>query len=424
MSNYVVVNDGQDYGTESGRLAAVMQGEVGPPIIIDVRDLAGNDKDITNATGLEGRLQNVKTEVVIDITGTLAVSGGGISWTRAAEDIGTAGNYSAVFEFVLGGKQYKTFPASIAVIADPAANDVGGVALVKIPETDADYLEDLVDGTTAATDGQVWTADGAGGAAFEDAGGAVDSVFGRTGAVTAATSDYDAVQVDFTPAGTIAATNVQAAIEELDTEKSATGHTHSYQPLDAGLTDLAGLAVANGNIPVGDGTNWVAESGATLRNSIGAAAASDLTTHEGLTGAAHGGVLPTGGGTMAGTLAMADNLITRPKFTDYGETVNAIGSIGGGTQDINLELGNVVSGTVDTSTTTFTFSNPSASGTACSFTLFLTNGGSQTVNWPASVDWAGGAAPTLTAAGVDVLTFATLDGGSVWFGFAAGLDMS
>jgi hypothetical protein len=117
-------------------------------------------------------------------------------------------------------------------------------------------------------------------------------------------------------------------------------------------------------------------------------------------------------------------LVTRPKVKDYGETVNAIGSIGGGTQDIDLESGNVVTGTVDTSETTFTFSNPSASGTACSFTLILTNGGSQTVNWPAAVKWAGGAEPELTASGVDVLTFVTVDAGTTWYGFAAGLDMS
>lgn len=44
---------------------------------------------------------------------------------------------------------------------------------------------------------------------------AVDSVFGRTGAVGAATSDYDANQIDFTPDGDIAATDVQAAIVEV-----------------------------------------------------------------------------------------------------------------------------------------------------------------------------------------------------------------
>ena len=119
-----------------------------------------------------------------------------------------------------------------------------------------------------------------------------------------------------------------------------------------------------------------------------------------------------------------DKEIRKPVFKDYGEAVNAIGSVGGGTQDIDLELGNVVTATVDTSATTFTFSNPPASGTGGSFTLILTNGGSQTVNWPASVDWAGGTAPTLTAAGVDVLTFITTDGGTIWYGFAAGLAMS
>lgn len=107
----------------------------------------------------------------------------------------------------------------------------------------------------------------------------------------------------------------------------------------------------------------------------------------------------------------------------YGEEVNAIGATGGGTQDINLANGNVVTATVDTSANTFTFSNPPASGKCGSFTLILTNGGSQTVNWPAAVDWAGGTAPTLTTSGIDVLTFTTVDAGTIWYGFLAGADM-
>src|SRR5690606_35272312 len=51
-------------------------------------------------------------------------------------------------------------------------------------------------------------------------------------AVVAATSDYDAVQVDNTPAGNIAATDVQGAINELDSEKQAL------------LVNSAGLAAA------------------------------------------------------------------------------------------------------------------------------------------------------------------------------------
>jgi len=45
------------------------------------------------------------------------------------------------------------------------------------------------------------------------------------------------------------------------------------QPLDAQLTDVAGLAVTNGNFIVGDGSNFVAESGATALTSIGGAPA-------------------------------------------------------------------------------------------------------------------------------------------------------
>ena len=124
----------------------------------------------------------------------------------------------------------------------------------------------------------------------------------------------------------------------------------------------------------------------------------------------------------SGNTLLSDNELQRPVLKDYGEVVNAIGSIGGGTQDIDITSGNYVTGTVDTSTTTFTFSYPSATGTGCSFYLELTNGGSQTVNWPASVAWAGGTAPTLTASGVDLLAFTTRNGGTDWHGVAASLD--
>ena len=116
--------------------------------------------------------------------------------------------------------------------------------------------------------------------------------------------------------------------------------------------------------------------------------------------------------------------MARTNFKDTGTVTNAIGATGGGTQDIDLTLGNSVSATVDTSTNTFTFSNPTASGSMCGFVLTLTNGGSQTVNWPASVDWASATAPTLTAAGVDIITFFTLDGGTIWHGAIGSTDSS
>ena len=130
------------------------------------------------------------------------------------------------------------------------------------------------------------------------------------------------------------------------------------------------------------------------------------------------------GATLSGAVDGGAQVISNPVVKDYGETVNIIGATGGGTQDIDITAGNVVTATVDTSANTFTFSNPSVSGVSCSFTLILTNGGSQTVNWPATVDWAAATAPTLTAAGVDVLTFMTVDAGTIWYGFAGGLAMA
>lgn len=105
-------------------------------------------------------------------------------------------------------------------------------------------------------------------------------------------------------------------------------------------------------------------------------------------------------------------------------TVNVIGSIGGGTQDIDLNDGRTITATIDTATTTFTFSNFRSSGNADAFDLYITNGGSQTVNWPAAVVWEGGGAPSLTTSGVDHLVFTTTDGGTSVYGYVAGLDMS
>lgn len=117
---------------------------------------------------------------------------------------------------------------------------------------------------------------------------------------------------------------------------------------------------------------------------------------------------------------LSNLVLSNVTITDYGETINDIGSIGGGTQDIDLELGNVVKATVDTGATTFTISNPQASGTETSFTLKLRNGGSQTLTWPASVDWGDDGEPSWSASGLDVVVFHTDDAGTTWLGHLAG----
>ena len=90
--------------------------------------------------------------------------------------------------------------------------------------------------------------------------------------------------------------------------------------------------------------------------------------------------------------------------------------------DINLNNGNYFTRTIS-GTTTLTVSNVPAAGTAASFILDLTNGGSATINWWTGVKWAGGTAPTLTSAGRDVLGFFTHDGGTTWTGLVLGKDV-
>ncbi|MDP3955831.1 MAG: hypothetical protein Q8Q18_01125 [bacterium] len=116
---------------------------------------------------------------------------------------------------------------------------------------------------------------------------------------------------------------------------------------------------------------------------------------------------------------LGDARLEQATIKDYGKTINVHGDTGGADIDIDLETGNVHSATISTDAVTFTFSNPPASGTAGSFTLVLTNGGSQDIFWPAAVNWPSGTAPSLSATGVDMLTFITPDAGTTWYGAVA-----
>jgi hypothetical protein len=107
----------------------------------------------------------------------------------------------------------------------------------------------------------------------------------------------------------------------------------------------------------------------------------------------------------------------------YNESYAAVTSSSNATT-VDCEAGNTFMHTL-TENTTFTFSNPPASGTAYSMSIEIIQDASAsgyTVTWPTSVDWPAATAPTLTAtaSAVDVFVFTTRDGGTTWYGFTAG----
>ncbi len=95
----------------------------------------------------------------------------------------------------------------------------------------------------------------------------------------------------------------------------------------------------------------------------------------------------------------------------YKQVAEAVGAL-----DINLSTGNYFTKTIS-GNSTFTFSNPPASGTVGSFTLELTHT-SGTVTWPGSVKFPADTAPTLTTGKTHIFVFVTDDGGSRYRGAA------
>tara|TARA_R100000935_G_scaffold47277_2_gene71017 strand:+ start:5014 stop:6420 length:1407 start_codon:yes stop_codon:yes gene_type:complete len=139
--------------------------------------------------------------------------------------------------------------------------------------------------------------------------------------------------------------------------------------------------------------------------------------------------LPAGGNQeIVGTTAI--QTLASKQLKDYAETVYANGSKTAAF-DLDLDNGNVQSFTVGSGTFNVGITNSLASQSN-SMTIILTNGGAGTITFKAganggggaNVKYAGGTAPTLTSSGIDILTFTTFDGGTTYFGFAAGLAMA
>lgn len=114
--------------------------------------------------------------------------------------------------------------------------------------------------------------------------------------------------------------------------------------------------------------------------------------------------------TLDGAQTLTNKALTAPVLTGAKEVKGAMPA-----NNIDLATGNFFTKTIS-GATTLTVSNIPTAGTAASFILDLTNGGSASITWWSGVKWAAGTAPTLTVSGVDNLGFYTHDGGVTWRG--------
>ena len=228
---------------------------------------------------------NVDFEVGL---GTFTASGTTLARTTilASSNSGSAVNWSAGTRTI-----FCTLPAAKTVFLD--ASNVANISNLKLASgatvtaiLDEDGLSSD-SATSLATqqsikayvDAQVTAQDldfqgDTGGALSIDLDSEVLDIAGGTGIDTSGSSNTLTVAIDSTVAtlsGTQTLTNKSIDASQL------TG-TVANARLDAQLQDVAGLAVTNGNFIVGDGANFVAESGATARTSLGLGTAAVTNT--------------------------------------------------------------------------------------------------------------------------------------------------
>lgn len=128
--------------------------------------------------------------------------------------------------------------------------------------------------------------------------------------------------------------------------------------------------------------------------------------NQGLLDASAGGVVKSTGGSLEGLKAIGNS--------GSSLALTLISGIDGNLQSVT-----------NSASCTYTMPSGLTSGVSIAFTLIITNGGVFTATFT-GVKWAAATAPTLTSGSnkVDVFTFLTIDGGTTWYGFVGGQNMS
>ena len=267
--------------------------------------------------------------------------------------------------------QVKALGVTNAMLAGTIANaklanssiGFGGVS-VALGASDATPAFDLTDATnypTSALTGTITNAQLAGSIANDKLAnttvsfGGVSVALGASDATpafdladaTGYTGDSAFVTAGTITSGTWSATDVAVLHGGTGASTAADARTNlglvigtNVQAFDAQLSDIAALAIDNGNFIVADGANWVAESGSTARTSLGLGNVENtaLSTWAGTANITTLGTIATG--TWQGTTIANDYLVGNGALTvTAGDGLKTGGSVALGaaiTLDIDL----------------------------------------------------------------------------------------
>ena len=225
-------------------------------------------------------------------------------------------------------------------------------------------------------------------------------------------------------------TKLNTGLDTLDSlfASNGTGTSVGVQVGSGKTLTVGGTLTASGTVTLNSAT-----ISATEAASAGAITATNLTTTGTInfTGAtiSNAGTITTAdinGGTVDGATigaAVPSTIVgTTVKATSLRETKLAV-TQATGTLTLDCSAANVFEFTPSQAITTLTISNIPAAGNAYAAVLKI-GGSAHAITWGAAVKWAAATAPTLSTSNVDVIVLLTVDGGTTFYGFTAGQDLS